>query len=96
MFAAFTIAVHAYLMTFTTETFFNNVASVVNSKNPFCFNETSNDKYMKHYILVFRRIYAKLDRDLYVHYCKAGLLDPEHTMGKSLYHSIPSNPFTSK
>ena len=61
--ATFTTAIHSYLTTFTTAMFFNHVASVVTSKNPFSF-KTSNDKYMKHYLLVFRLIYVKLDRDL--------------------------------
>lgn len=82
-FDAFVAAIYAYLTSFTTPTFLNDVTSVANSTNPFSFNNTSNDKYTKHYILVFRRKYAKLDRDLYIRYCKAGLLDAEHVIGVS-------------
>ena len=55
---------------------------MTNSNNPFKFNESSNEKYMRSQILVFRRTFARVERELFVDYCTTGLLDPNHTIGK--------------
>jgi len=80
-FQSFKNAISEYLTSFATAAFLTNVASVTNSDNPFKFNETSNTKYMGHYILVFRRIRAMVGEGLYIKYCKEGLHDPAHTIG---------------
>lgn len=80
-FNEFVSAIQRYLSSFTTAVFLKTITTVANSKNPFVFNETSNEKYMKHHLLIFRRKYAKVVPELLDRYCKAGLLDPEHVMG---------------
>lgn len=82
LFDKFATLVEQYLKYFTTENFLNSVTGIANSDNPFTFNETSNTMYMQRHIFVFRRTNAKVDRDLYIDYCKQGLLDPNHTIGK--------------
>ncbi len=87
-FTEFVAAIERYLSSFTTSDFLRTIATVANSKNPFVFNETSNDKYLKHHVLLFRRKSAKVDSELFVRYCNAGLLDPDHVMGKSFSFSF--------
>ena len=82
VFEDFARNVESYLKSFTTEEFLGSVTSIANSDNPFTFNETSNTIYMRHYIHVFRRRKAIVPRALYITYCKKGLLDPDHTIGK--------------
>ena len=79
-FNKFVTAIEQYLSSFTTSDFLKSI-TVANSINPFIFNETSNQNYMKRHILIFRRKCVRVDHELYVRYCKAGLFDPEHVMG---------------
>ena len=81
VFEEFATNVESYLKSFTEVAFLNSVTSVTNSDNPFAFNETSNTVYMQRHILVFRR--KRLMRELYIKYCRMGLLDPGHTIGIS-------------
>jgi len=76
-FSDFVTAIEHYLSSFTTDVFLRTIASVANSMNPFVFNQTSHEKYSEHHILVFRQKYS----ELFVRYCNAGLLDPDHVMG---------------
>lgn len=81
VFEDFVSAIEEYLKSFATDEFYTTIVSVANSRNPFVFNEKSNDRYMKHHIKVFRRTQAKVNHDLYIRYCRLGYLDPNHTMG---------------
>jgi len=81
-FQQFASSVERYLKSFTEPEFLDKVTSIPNSDNPFTFNETSNKNYMNGYIHVFRRTRARVPRELYVNYCRKGLLDPDHTVGK--------------
>jgi hypothetical protein len=84
IFENFVSVIEAYLGSFATDDFYNRIVSAVNSSNPFAFNEKSHEQYMKRHITVFRRTWAKVDRDLYIRYCRLGYLDPDHTMGTSV------------
>jgi hypothetical protein len=90
VFEHFSFQIYAYLKSFNTNKFYARIVSVTNSDNPFAFNEESNEQYMKHHILVFRRVKAKVDRQLYIRYCELGYLDPDHTMGMSTILLSPS------
>jgi hypothetical protein len=82
VFEDFSASVQKYLTSFTTTKFLASVTSTTNSNNPFVFNEESNRVYMQSHILVFRRRRAMVPRGLYITYCRMGLLDPDHTIGK--------------
>ena len=82
-FAEFEAQIYNYLSQFSTKKFFDRVTSfsVASANNPFAFQERANQKYMKHYILVFRRERAMVSIDLYDKYLKLGLLDENHIIG---------------
>lgn len=44
-----------YIAGFSSQKFLKGVVSVQNTRNPFAFNEKSNQKYFSSYIDVFRR-----------------------------------------
>lgn len=90
VFKKFATNVESYLKSFTEEAFLDSVTSVANSDNPFAFNETSNTLYMQHHILVFCRTKVMVPRELYIKYCREGLLDPDHTIGTSSVHTLSS------
>lgn len=80
VFECFVESLEGYLKSFDRDNFYKGIVSITNSTNPFAFNEKSNDQYMKHHILIFRHTTAKVGRELYERYCRAGLLDPDHTI----------------
>lgn len=93
VFERFVESLEGYLKSFDHDSFYKRTVSITNSTNPFAFNEKSNDQYMKHHILIFRRTTAKVDRELYERYCRAGLLDSDHTIG-TLYLYIYMLPIS--
>jgi hypothetical protein len=85
LFMEFEDGIHEYLLQFRTDDFFKAVTriGVANSDNPFAFQQRANDDYMRLYILVFRRVQAKVPIPLYQKYIERGLLDEKHTIGVS-------------
>jgi hypothetical protein len=92
LFGEFEEQIHEYLAQFTTTDFFNKVTSigVANSDNPFAFQENANQEYMRTYILVFRRVKAKVPLALYEKYHERGLLDQGHVIGWWFPLHLPS------
>jgi hypothetical protein len=81
VFMKFAESVERYFESFTKEEFLNSIVVLPNSNHPFAFNEKSNRIYMQHHILVFRHTQAFVPRELYISYCRQGLLDDDHTIG---------------
>lgn len=72
---------HHYMNQFHGPRFLNGAATVANDNNPFYFNQSSNDEYIKSWVQVFRRTEIFVPKDLYNRYAERGLLDADHTVG---------------
>ncbi|KAF8204136.1 hypothetical protein BJ912DRAFT_841585, partial [Pholiota molesta] len=81
-------SIYEYLSHFTTDEFLRKISMATNTDNPFAFNETSNDVYMRTEMHVFRRTWVNVPVELYDDYSRRGLLDPEHVIGESLSFSL--------
>ncbi|KAF8185207.1 hypothetical protein BJ912DRAFT_927583, partial [Pholiota molesta] len=76
-------SIYEYLSHFTTDEFLRKISMATNTDNPFAFNETSNDVYMRTEMHVFRRTWVNVPVELYDDYSRRGLLDPEHVIEKA-------------
>ncbi|KAH6894948.1 hypothetical protein BKA70DRAFT_1032085, partial [Coprinopsis sp. MPI-PUGE-AT-0042] len=70
-----------YMDSWYSPTFAKNCSGDVNSLNPFAFNFTSNNNYLKMYTLVYYKKDVWVDKDLYNLYLRLGYLDENHIVG---------------
>ncbi|PPQ98322.1 hypothetical protein CVT26_013631 [Gymnopilus dilepis] len=81
--------IERFVQQFSTKEYLARSSSVPNTANPLTFNEHLNVLYLRKYVKVYRRRRALVPRDLYNKYVALGLLDPNHTIGKSFYSRNP-------
>lgn len=71
-----------YVEQWNSPEYLRRVGGLVNSDNPFTFQHNSNAHYLATWVKVYRKQEAKVKRNLYGAYQRAGFLDPTHTIGK--------------
>jgi hypothetical protein len=84
----FKLGMGDYMAKATTDAFKRRVCGESNSINPFAYNYTAAHNYYSSYVLVFRKKWVQVPRELYNCYIVNGLLDSEHVIGTSLFFLI--------
>ncbi|CCM00169.1 uncharacterized protein FIBRA_02197 [Fibroporia radiculosa] len=69
-----------------SKSFLNLVAGVPNFDNPLTFNDKSNRNYFAHFVWVYRRQAVRIPKNLNDRMARAGLFDPQHTIGQDYNH----------
>lgn len=81
LFAKFELGIKSYIAQFSAPDYLNCASSVVNTTNPFAFNDHQNTEFLSKWILVYQRSCAVVPIPLFNEMSSLGLLDPAHEIG---------------
>ena len=81
-FKEFEEALVRYAAIWVSKRYRTECLAIPNLTSSFSFNRNSNKHYLRHFLWVYRKCeVTEMRVDLYNHYARQGLLDPNHTIG---------------